>query len=33
MESTENRYFYMFILYKLFTRVFYFQLMLQDKIF
>jgi len=33
MESIKNRYFYMFILYKLFTRVFEFQLILRDKIF
>jgi len=32
MVSTEDRYFYMFILYKLFTRVFEFvQLMLREK--
>jgi len=29
----KNRYFYMFILYKLFTRVFEFHLILRDKIF
>jgi len=33
MESTKNRYFYMFILYKLFTRVFEFHMILRDKIF